>query len=82
LSLKITKNKYNSLVEKWLQITIKSRLSEIAEIVEYYKKNPQNFSLVINIQDLNWEWILYDEIKSRNNILDINTATAKLKTKA
>lgn len=71
---RINRKNYKTFVDWWIQITIKSRIKDSKEAEEYYKRvGRQTFSLVLQIKDEwikeAWEvWILYESIKSLNNL--------------
>jgi hypothetical protein len=78
-TLPISKSKYNDLVKEELQITIRWRLKDDIEVINYYKENSQKFSLVLNVIDMDEGWVLYEEVQSKNDV--INASELSLKEK-
>lgn len=68
--LPISKSKYNDLVREGLQITVRWRLKDDVEVVDYYKEHAQMFSLVLNVIDMDESWVLYEEIQNKNDVIN------------
>lgn len=78
LTTKISRDKLKELTTKGLQVTIRGRLKKHEDIIKYYKQNPQKFAIIISFRDKAKEGILYEELKSKNNL----TVQVKASTKA
>ncbi|MCC7196845.1 S8 family peptidase [Candidatus Peregrinibacteria bacterium] len=68
IGTKLSRKMLKKIAAEGLQITVKGRLKKDKEAIEYYRKNPQNFAIVISIRDKEKEGILYEELKAKNNL--------------
>lgn len=76
-SFLFSKKDYNEMADAdGIQITLRSKLKDIPEYIDFYKANPQKFSLVVRFEDLDHEDILYEGLKALNSLKLANEITA------